>query len=91
MMSLTSKKRAGRSLAAEPPIIGRRAWPATRMIESWQRAVEAHDPAWQHAARANLAAWQPEHANFKVVLSLDNADWLQEREPLKTSGGSPGM
>jgi hypothetical protein len=25
------------------------------------------------------------------IKALDNADWLQKREPLKTSGGSPGM
>jgi WD40 repeat protein/tetratricopeptide (TPR) repeat protein len=39
------------------------------MIESWQAAIAAGDPAWQHAARANLAAWQPHYPRLKAVLS----------------------
>jgi eukaryotic-like serine/threonine-protein kinase len=60
------------------------------MIESWRKAVEAHDPAWQHAARANLAAWQPEHARLKAVFShdgpVDSAAFSPDGKTILTGG-----
>ncbi len=41
------------------------------MLESWQSAIDARDPAWQRAARANVSAWLPRLPRIKAVFSHD--------------------